>query len=90
VPDIWRLEGKHIAQGAEDALLELVKNESCFALYAQKFEKSAQIAGANASLLNILKTGISAHREFKFEHLLPSILLLLNDKNKVAKKTKPN
>ena len=71
---------KSISQGAEDALLE-----SCFALYAQKFEKSAQIAGAKAPLLNILKTGFSVHRDFQFQHLLPSILLLLSDKNKEAR-----
>jgi hypothetical protein len=76
---------KSISQGAEDALLEWVKHESCFALFAQKFEKAAQTAGAKASLLSILKTGFSVHRDFQFQHLLPRLLLLLNDKNKEAR-----
>ena len=73
---------KSIAQGAEDALLAWVKNEACFSLFAQKFEKTVQLPGANASLLNILKAGFVAHRGQKFEFLLPSVLLLLIDKSK--------
>jgi hypothetical protein len=75
---------KTIAQGAEDALLEWVKNETCFAAFAQKsFEKFAQVSGAKASLLKILKAGFSVHAGLlRFEFILPSVLLLLNDKAK--------
>jgi hypothetical protein len=76
---------KAISQAAEDALLLWVKNDACFSVFCQKFEKSTKVAGAKASLLNILKVGFSTHPESEFEGLLPSVLLLLNDKNKDAR-----